>query len=265
METVFDEEDTMSAFGGRVVVVTGGAGGIGRAAAELLARSGARVVITDVNEEAGRESVRELDELAPGQVRFEPLDVSDPHAVEALADRLEADGWQSWGAFANAGIAPTAPAASYSDELWRRTLDVNLSGVFWTARAFGRRAIEHGRGGAIVLTSSIAGFGVVSPETHAAYGASKAGVAHLAELLGVEWARTGVRVNAVAPGYTTTPILDRIKNQTPDVYRQRLARIPVGRLNTPDQIARAVVFLLSEDASGITATTLRVDNGYSAR
>lgn len=255
----------MSTFDGRVVVVTGGASGIGRAAAELLVRSGARVVIADVDEDAGRDAAAELGALSSGQVRFERLDVTDPEGVEALADRLEADGWPAWGAFANAGIAPTSPAASYPDDLWLRTLDVNLNGVFWTARAFGRRAIQHGQGGAIVLTSSIAAFGVVSPEVHAAYGSSKAAIAHLASLLGVEWARTGVRVNAVAPGYTATPILDRIKTQAPDVYQRWLDRIPTGRLNTPDQIARAVVFLLSDDASGITGTTLSVDNGYSAR
>ncbi len=254
----------MQGLAGKVFLVTGGAGGIGRATAQVLARAGGRVVITDVDADAGHEAVRTLSEPGGGELRFEQLDVSDSGQVRALAERLESDGWPVHGLMANAGIAPSSPAADYPDELWHQTMSINLDGVFWCCRDFGRRMIDRGAG-TIVITSSIAGFGVVSPETHAAYGATKAAVAHLAELLGVEWAKTGVRVNAVAPGYTATPILDRLKDEAPETYEQWLARIPLGRLNTPEEIANATAFLMSDLASGITATVLRVDGGYGAR
>ena len=254
----------MKGLEGKVVVITGGAGGIGRATAEVLAETGARIVLTDVDAEAGDRVVHELRETTGGELRFEHLDVSDARAVGAVADKLEGEGWPVHALMANAGIAPTSPALEYSDELWTRTIDINLNGVFWCCRDFGRRMVARGAG-AIVITSSIAGLGVVSPETHAAYGATKAAVAHLAELLGVEWAKTGVRVNAVAPGYTATPILEEIQAESPETFDEWVSRTPIGRLSTPQEVANATAFLLSELASGITATVLRVDGGYGAR
>jgi len=250
---------------GRTFLTTGGAGGIGSAVADLLVQHGGRVVITDVDPAAGATLADRLNATRSGAARFEPLDVSHPTEVEELAARLDADGWSVHGAFANAGIAPSSAAVDYSDALWRQTMGINLDGVFYTVRSFGQRLLARHEAGAFVITSSIAGFGVVSPETHAAYGASKAAVAHLAALLGVEWARHNIRVNAVAPGYTATPILDKLQATAPDMYQQWLDRIPAGRLNTPAEIAEGVVFLFSENASGITGTTLRIDNGYSAR
>jgi len=248
----------------RVFVLTGAAGGIGSATAKLLVETGARVVITDVDDAAGNAVVERLNAMGSGTARFEHLDVSDPAAVDAVVDRLWSDGWETYGVFANAGIAPSSAATDYTNELWRATMGINLDGVFYTVRGFARPLIEQGKPGSFVLTSSIAGFGVVSPETHAAYGASKAAVAHLAALLGVEWANK-IRVNAVAPGYTATPILDRLKAESPDVFQQWLDRIPTHRLNTPEEIAEAVIFLFSDNASGVTGATLNVDNGYSAR
>lgn len=247
----------------RVFVITGGAGGIGRATAQTLARSGGRVVITDVDQDAGTRTVREVAEATGGELRFEPLDVTDSDAVDTLAQKLEDEGWPVYGLMANAGIAPSSPAAEYSDELWNKTVAINLNGVFWCCRDFGKRMITRGAG-AIVITSSIAGFNVVTPEKHVAYGATKAAVAHLAKLLGVEWAQDGVRVNAIAPGYTATPILDKLKEESPETYQTWLARTPVGRLNTPEEIAQSAAFLFSDQANGITGTILHVDGGYSA-
>lgn len=166
------------------------------------------------------------------------------------------------GLVANAGIAPTSSTVDYPDDTWRTTIDINLSGVFYTARDFGRRMIELGKG-SIVITSSIAGFGVVSPETHVAYGSTKAAVAHMAKLLGV--GRPGRACERRRPGYTDTSILDAIKAQSPETIDEWISRIPMGRLNTPQEIADATAFLFSDLASGITATTLHVDGGYSAR
>lgn len=247
-----------------VYVVTGAAGGIGAAIAQKLAERKNRVVITDIDPTHGEAAARQLAEQNGMPVRFETLDVSDPKAAEALAARLEQDDWPIYGLVANAGIAPSSPASDYSDELWRKTMSINLDGVFWCCRAFSRAMLKRQRG-AIVTVSSIAGLGVVRPETHAAYGASKAAVSHLAALLGVEWASRGVRVNAVAPGYTQTPILDKLKEESPEVFNTWLNDTPMGRLMRPEEIANAVMFLLSDLASGITGVTLSVDGGYAAR
>ena len=248
----------------RVFLITGGAGGIGLATGEALARAGSRVVIADLDPAVGEAAARDMAQRTGAQVRFVTMDVSDEKQVAAVAAQLEQDGWPVYGVMANAGIAPSSAAADYPADLWRKTIDINLNGVFWTAQAFGRGMLARGEG-VVLITASIAGFGVVSPETHAAYGASKAAVAHLARLLGVEWARQGVRVNALAPGYTATPILDKLKQEAPDVYQQWLDRIPMGRLNTPEEIANSAAFLFSDLASGITAAVLNVDGGYSAR
>src|SRR5690606_37110212 len=197
---------------GRVHVITGAAGGIGSAIARQIATLGGRVVITDVDTDAGQAAADRLAKETGAEVRFEELDVADSAAVEALAERLERENWPTYGLVANAGIAPSSAAVDYSDELWRKTMSINLDGAFWCCRAFGRYMRTRGAG-AIVTISSIAGLKVVRPETHAAYGSTKAAVAHLAALLGVEWARDGVRVNSVAPGYTETPILAPLKTE----------------------------------------------------
>lgn len=251
-------------FDGDVFLVTGGAGGIGQATGAALAKRGGRVVLTDIDEGAGRQAAEEVRELTGSEVRFEPLDVTDPSAVAQCAQKLDDEGWPVFGLMANAGIAPSSSAVDYSDELWMRTVNINLNGVFWCCREFGKRMIARGRG-SVITTSSIAGFRVVSPERHAAYGATKAAVAHLAEVLGVEWAKTGVRVNAIAPGYTRTPILEALQSESPDTFNEWIERTPVGRLNEPSEIADAVAFLMSNASRGITGTVLHIDGGYSAR
>lgn len=191
-----------------VFLITGGAGGIGRATATALGQAGSRVIITDVDAEAGEAAAAEIQAQTGAKVRFVPLDVTDEAQVAKVVEQLEQEGWPVYGVMANAGIAPTSAAIDYPAALWRQTVDINLNGVFWTAQAFGQRMLARGEG-VVLITASIAAFRVVSPETHAAYGATKAAVAHLAELLGVEWATHGVRVNAIAPGYTATPIIFR--------------------------------------------------------
>lgn len=241
----------MTYFDGEVFLITGGAGGIGKATATAIA-------------EAGRSAVKEIEVATGGSLRFEPLDVTDPAAVASCAQQLDDDGWPVYGLMANAGIAPSSAAVDYPNELWLKTVDINLNGVFWCCREFGKRMIDKGAG-AIVVNSSIAGFKVVSPERHVAYGTTKAAVAHMAKLLGVEWAGSGVRVNAIAPGYTATPILDKLEADSPETYNEWVSRTPLGRLNDPVEIANATVFLLSKQSSGTTGTVLHVDGGYSAR
>lgn len=242
-------------------VVTGGTGGIGSAVAARLLTAGANVALADLPECDGAAALDALPESS-GRAIFLPMDVTDQADVAQAAEQAERELGPISGVVANAGIAPPCAALDYDDRLWRKTLGVNVDGVFFTAQAFARRMIEQKRPGSMVFISSIAGFRVVKPERHAAYGASKGAVAHLASLLGVEWAPMGIRVNAVAPGYTATKILVRAQQGDPETMAKWLAQVPIGRLLEPAEIANAVAFLLSSQSSGVTATTLAVDGGF---
>jgi NAD(P)-dependent dehydrogenase (short-subunit alcohol dehydrogenase family) len=163
---------------------------------------------------------------------------------------------------ANAGMAYEAAEIEHDGDTWRRALSVNLDGSFYSVRAFGRAMLDRGRG-AIVLTSSIAGVKVVRPEKHVGYDVAKAGVAHMARVLGIEWGRQGVRVNAVGPGYTDTDRLAEVGRTRPDVMKLWLEDVPNGRLLRKQEIASAVAFLCSDADSGINGHLLMVDAGYS--
>lgn len=245
----------MEGIGGKIFVVTGGASGIGKATAQRLAELRGQVVIADLPTSDGARIAREV-----GAVAFEPLDVTDATALETLASAIEREHGAVSGVVATAGISVATSAVDYTPESWRRIMNVNLDGAFFTAQAFGKRM--RGRGGSIVLISSIAASRVVSPERHAAYGASKAAITQMAALLGVEWAGDGVRVNAVAPGYTNTPLLDRIRQEDPATYAHWVSQTPIGRLLEPREIANAILFYLSDLSSGCTGSSLLVDGGY---
>lgn len=246
---------------GKTFVVTGGTGGIGSAIATRLLNAGAHVALADLAACDGDAAVAELPK-GPGRAIFVAMDVTQDADVARAAVEVERRLGPVCGVVANAGIAPPCAAFDYDAALWRRTIGVNVDGVFFTAQAFARLMKDVGRPGSIVFISSIAGFRVVKPERHAAYGTSKSAVAHMASLLGVEWAPHGIRVNAVAPGYTATRILERAQRDDPETMAKWLAQVPIGRLLRPEEIANAVAFLLSDQSSGITATTLAVDGGF---
>ncbi len=246
---------------GRSIVVTGAAGGIGRTTCRHLATLGARVVAADRDESVrGVADALSADGLSADWIAF---DVADPASVNAARDEILSRHGAVDGLFANAGMAYERPGAEHTDDDWRRVMGVNLDGVFWTIRAFAAGMLERGRG-AVVATSSIAGVKAVRPELHVGYDVSKAGVAHMARVLGVEWARRGVRVNAIGPGYTDTVMLAEVGISQPDVMARWMDDQPIGRLVSPDEIAATVGFLLSDASSGITAQLLMVDGGYSA-
>lgn len=241
-------------FTGRVAVVTGGASGIGRACVELLAARGARVVVADRNEEGASMVARAVGAEARS------VDVSDKPAMARLADAIERDVGPVDMVVANAGIIQSKPAAPEELDVatWDAIMAVDLRGAYLTNTEFGRHMAKRGRG-SIVNIASVAG--MRSVPLHA-YGAAKAAVIHMTTTLAAEWGRSGVRVNAVSPGYVLTPVIeDAIARglRDPKVMEENSA---LGRMVMPIEIARAVAFLLSDDASAITGINLPVENGW---
>ncbi|MDQ0381279.1 SDR family NAD(P)-dependent oxidoreductase [Amycolatopsis thermophila] len=257
-----DARTTKNGLDGKVAFVTGGAQGIGAAISAALAEAGATVVIGDLDEERAGRTAGEVAAAAGGKAGAVAVDVTDPVSVAAAA-RATLDRHGRVDVLVNnAGISNDQPTFEHDDATWDRTIAVNLSGAFFAAREFGRHMRE--RGGAIVNISSIAALVAGSPERHVAYDVSKAGIIALTRTLGVEWAPLGIRVNAVAPGYTDTEILRAVGSANPEVLDTWLSQVPQRRLIDPAEIARVVTYLASDGASAITGQLIVADGGYSA-
>ena len=236
---------------GKQALVTGAAQGIGFEIAKGLSEAGADVIIADMNPGVGEAAASSIGG------RFERLDVTDPGAVRDLAAKLSGVSIL----VNNAGIVRNTPAEDTPDDDWKAVMGVNLDGVFWCCREFGRQMLDAGTG-SIVSTASMSGLISNHPQPQAAYNASKAAVIHLTRSLAGEWASRGVRVNAVAPGYTATPLTKR-GLETPGWRETWLGTTPMGRLAEPAEIAPAVLYLASEASSFVTGHTLVVDGGYT--
>jgi NAD(P)-dependent dehydrogenase (short-subunit alcohol dehydrogenase family) len=246
---------------GRVALVTGAASGIGRASALALARSAARVMVSDVNVEGGEETVESI-RAEGGDAQFVRADVSRGEDVGALIAATVAHFGRLDCAHNNGGIeGPLAATADCSEEDWRRVIDVNLTGVWWCLKHELPQML--GRGGAIVNTASVSGLKGFPPLLPA-YVASKYGVVGLTQVTARHYARYGIRVNAVCPGAIDTPMLGRIGEGAARLGVPMVAENPTGRLGTPDEVAAAVVWLCSDAASLVTGHTLVVDGGFLA-
>jgi NAD(P)-dependent dehydrogenase (short-subunit alcohol dehydrogenase family) len=247
-------------FEGKVALVTGGASGIGRATALAFAREGAKVVIADVNVGGSQETLQLIRERR-GEALFIRADVTQAVEVEALIDEVARNCGRLDCAFNNAGtVGKPSSTTECTEENWNWTIDVNLKGVFLCLKYEIPFMLKQGHG-AIVNTASIAG--IAGIRNNAAYVAAKHGVVGLTKAAALEYAQSGIRVNAVCPGFVRTPILEL--DGTPE-GESRYARLqPMGRLGQPEEVAETVVWLCSDAASYITGHAMSVDGGMAAR
>lgn len=245
-------------FKGKTAIVTGGATGIGRAAAIRFANEGASVVIANRNAETGQSVVDEI-KSAGGSAIFVQTDVSVAGDVERMVDRCISEFGSLDIAFNNAGVSGSQfiPSADFSEDDWDFTLDINLKGV-WLCHKYQIPAMIRSGGGAIVNNSSVAGKIAAAHGAH--YAASKHGVLGLTKSMAWEYAKYGIRVNAVCPGVIDTELADFLT--APEVAEKVKAMHALNRFASPAEVANAVVWLCSEDASFVTGTSLDVDGGF---
>jgi NAD(P)-dependent dehydrogenase (short-subunit alcohol dehydrogenase family) len=246
----------------KVALVTGGSSGIGKAVAIAFADAGFGVVVADVSVEGAEDTVERI--RAQGkQAFFVETDASKPHEVAALIDATMATYGRLDCAFNNAGIEGVmAETADCTEENWDRTLAVNLKSVWLCMKHEIPRMLERG-GGAIVNCASIAG--LVGFSNLPAYTASKHGIVGLTRSAALEYAKRGIRVNAVCPGVIQTPMVDRIFVEHPGMKEQLTVSEPIGRLGRPEEIAGAVLWLCSDQASFVTGQAIAIDGGWTAQ
>lgn len=242
---------------GRTAIITGGAGGIGLATARRFAEEGARVVIGDVDDENGGRAAEEVGGL------YVRCDVTDAEQVQALVARAHETYGSVDVAFNNAGISPPDDDSILDTgiEAWRRVQEVNLTSVFLCCKAVLPYMQAQGRGSIINTASFVAVMGAATSQI--SYTASKGGVLAMSRELGVQFAREGIRVNALCPGPVDTPLLRELFAKDPERAARRLVHVPMGRFADPTEIANAVLFLASDESSFVTASTFLVDGGIS--
>ncbi len=246
---------------GRVGVVTGGGQGIGLACVEALSEAGAQVYIADRNLKTAKDSQAAMKAKGYAAEIIE-MEVTDSKQVDAAAARVMSEKGRVDILVCNAGIARSqTPAEDVTDEHWLNVIDVNLNGLFWCCRAFGKPMLAAGRG-SIVNIGSMSGIIVNKPQQQAYYNASKAAVHHLTKSLAAEWGARGVRVNAVAPTYINTPLTAHAKTNEA-MMGAWIDGTPMARMGEPDEIAALVMFLASDAASLLTGSIVLADGGYT--
>jgi NAD(P)-dependent dehydrogenase (short-subunit alcohol dehydrogenase family) len=239
----------------KVTVITGAASGIGRATAKRFAAEGAKVVVADLSEPQGTELANEIGGT------FIHVDVANEQSVEALYNATEAKYGGVDVLFNNAGISPADDDSILTTglEAWQRVQDVNLTSVYLCCR-YGIPHLQKRGGGSIINTASFVAV-LGSATSQISYTASKGGVLSMSRELGVQFAREGIRVNALCPGPVNTPLLQELFAKDPERAARRLIHVPMGRFAEPEEIASAVLFLASDDSSFMTASTFLVDGG----
>ena len=247
---------------GKVALITGAGSGIGRASALAFAREGAKVAVADIVVDGGGETVRMVKE-ARGEAFFIKVDVSNAADVEGMVNKVVETYGRIDCAYNNAGIEGViASTEEYSEEMFDKVIDINLTGVWLCMKYELPHMLKQGSG-AIVNTAS--GAGLVGVAGMSAYVASKHGVVGLTKTAALEYAKSGIRVNAVCPGLIQTPMVERITNDQPQLGEALVAAEPVGRTGKPEEIAESVVWMCSDAASFVTGHSMSVDGGLVAQ
>ncbi|MEJ7833311.1 MAG: SDR family NAD(P)-dependent oxidoreductase [Nocardioides sp.] len=256
---------------GKTVVVTGAGAGIGRAVVLACARLGARVAALDVDEIAAHSAADEASAVGAATALALGCDVTDETAVRSTLERAWSTIGPFDGVFANAGVEMGGPLHEFAADDWKRVLEVNLVGVFLTVRESLRLLVDAGAPASIVCTSSPAAFVGFSGGGNSAYAASKGGVSAFVRSAALDYAPAGIRVNAVVPGATDTAMLlagvppEQSAAESQRIVEAARTQVPLGRLARPEEVASAVLWLLSDDSSYVTGTNLVCDGGLLAK
>ncbi|MBL3689777.1 3-oxoacyl-ACP reductase [Leucobacter chromiireducens subsp. chromiireducens] len=250
--------DLTQRLAGKVAVITGGGSGIGLATAKRMRAEGAKIVIGDMDPTSGQAAAEAVEGL------FVQVNVTDQDQVDNLFDTAAREYGSVDIAFNNAGISPDDDDSIETTELpaWQKVQDVNLKSVYLCSRAALRHMTKQGSGSIINTASFVAVMG--SATSQISYTASKGGVLAMTRELGVQFARQGIRVNALCPGPVNTPLLQELFASDPERAERRLVHVPLGRFARPEELAASVAFLASDDSSFITASTFLVDGGISS-
>jgi NAD(P)-dependent dehydrogenase (short-subunit alcohol dehydrogenase family) len=231
--------------------------------ARSLADEGANVALLDLLENV-EDTAQQIADKYGVQALGQRLDVTDQEATAAAFDTISERLGVPQVLLTAAGIEINGDSVDVTAAEWRKVIDVNLTGTFFSAQSFGRGLLRAGLPGSAVLISSMSGSIVNVPQWAASYNASKAAVAHLGKSLAVEWAAAGIRVNSIAPGYVLTDLTQQIIDKDPSLKDDWISRIPQGRMATPDDLSGLVTFLASEASSYLTGQQIIIDGGYTA-
>jgi len=246
---------------GKAIYVTGAASGIGKAAAAAFAEAGADVAIADINIEGAEEVSKEIASATGSKTIAIRCDVTKQNQVEAMVAKVAETYGKLDACFNNAGIAVNVPAEEMTLEQWQKVLDINLTGVFLCSTAAGRVMLKQGYG-SIINTASMSGHIVNVPQPQCGYNASKAGVSLLTKSLAVEWAKKGVRVNCISPGYIGTDLIMTREDLKP-LIEQWNAMGPLGRLGRPEELQSILVYLAGDTSSFTTGSDIIVDGAFT--
>ncbi len=243
----------------KVAIITGAASGIGKATAKLFAEHGAKVVVADIDEDGGNQTVTDIQSVG-NEAIFVQTDVT----IKADTDQMVAQTLKNYGKLDtllnSAGIAMRLPVAELPEEDWHRCLDVNLNGVFLCAKA-AIPAMQKNGGGSIINMSSI--YGIVGADVRAAYVASKGAVTNLTRGMALDYAEDNIRVNCICPGFVETPLVAGVI-KTPEEYQKLANKHPMRRLGQPEEIAYGALYLASDESAFVTGIALPIDGGYTA-
>lgn len=248
----------------RHALVTGAGRGLGRQMALGLAEAGADVTVADIEGEAAEETADEIREIGPSATAV-TVDVADEAEVQAMVETATERLGPIDTLVNNAGVSDLTPAEEYPLDTWQTVIDVNLTGVFLCAKHVGRQLLEREAAGSIINMASMSGFIANFPQPQVAYNASKAGVVMVTRSLASEWATEGIRVNAIAPGYMRTKMVDEALDQQPDMGETWIEDTPMGRLGRPEEIKPLVVYLASDASSYVTGEVAFIDGGFTIR